>query len=99
MAHYLLFYDVVEDYAAKRMPFRAAHLEHARKSCARGDLILGGALADPIDAAVLLFQGASPDAAEEFARNDPYVKNGLVIRWRVREWTTVAGDGAANPAP
>jgi uncharacterized protein len=97
--HYLLFYDVVEDYAARRMPFRAAHLEHGRQALARGGLVLGGAFANPVDGAVLLFQGDSPAVAETFARTDPYVLNGLVTNWRVREWTTVIGAGAAAPIP
>lgn len=95
--HYLLFYDVVADYAAQRVRFRSAHLEHAREAIARGELLLGGALADPIDGAVLLFQGTSPAVAEAFAASDPYVLNGLVTRWRVREWTTVVGPWAAAP--
>ena len=39
--HYLLFYDVVEDYAARRMALRAAHLAHARAAVERGELVLG----------------------------------------------------------
>jgi len=97
--HYLLFYDVVDKYVERRVPFRDAHLAHARTAVARGDLVLGGALAGPADGAVLLFRGSSPDAAEAFARADPYVLNGLVTRWRVREWTTVIGDLAENPIP
>jgi uncharacterized protein len=93
--HYLLFYDAVPDYAERRAPYRKEHLALARAAHARGELILGGALADPVDGAVLLFRGESPAAAETFARDDPYVKYGLVARWRVREWTTVVGDGAA----
>jgi uncharacterized protein YciI len=97
--HYLLLYDVVADYAARRLAFRDAHLAHARRACARGELLLGGALADPIDGAVLLFRGDSPAVAEAFAAADPYVTNGLVTRWRVREWTTVVGEGAEAPLP
>ncbi len=97
--HYLLFYDVVGDYAVKRLPFRAAHLAHATRAAERGELVLGGALADPVDGAVLLFKGSSPAAAEAFATNDPYVVNGLVARWRVREWTTVVGDLAEHSPP
>lgn len=93
--HYLLFYDVVGDYVARRAQFRQQHLQHARQALARGELVLAGALADPVDAAVLLFQGDSPRAAEDFARADPYVTNGLVTAWRVREWTTVVGEGSA----
>jgi uncharacterized protein YciI len=95
--HYLLFYDVVEDYVERRTPLRAAHLAHAAAAHARGELVLGGALADPVDGAVLLFRGDSPAVAESFAASDPYVTNGLVTRWRVRKWTTVVGDGAAVP--
>jgi hypothetical protein len=95
--HYLLFYDVVADYVQRRASLRAAHLAHARVAHARGELVLGGALSDPVDGAVLLFQGDSPAAAEAFAANDPYVTHGLVSRWRVRAWATVVGDGASCP--
>jgi uncharacterized protein len=95
--HYLLFYDVVQDYAERRVPLRAAHLALARRAVKRGELILGGALVNPLDGAVLLFRGSSPDVATAFAAADPYVTNGLVTRWRVREWTTVIGPDAANP--
>jgi uncharacterized protein YciI len=95
--HYLLFYDVVADYVERRTPFRVAHLTHAREAVARGELVLAGALAKPADGAVLLFRGASPAAAERFAETDPYVTNGLVTRWRVREWTTVVGALAEVP--
>ena|SRR5436305_160052 len=94
--HYLLFYEIVERYVERRAPFRAAHLAHAQKAVASGDLVLGGALANPVDGTVLLFKGSSPAAAEAFARNDPYVLNGLVTKWQVREWTTVVGELAEN---
>ena len=64
----------------------------------RGELVLAGALANPVDTAVLLFKGDSAEAAESFAKSDPYVLNGLVKRWYVREWTTVAGENCAVPA-
>ena len=97
--HYLLFYEVVEGYVERRAAFRDAHLAHARAAVARGELVLGGALTNPADGAVLLFRGSSPEAAERFATLDPYVKNGLVKGWRVREWTTVVGPGAEVPLP
>ena len=89
--HYLLFYDVVDDYITRRVPLRSAHLDHAQPFVERGELILGGALADPPDAAILLFHAPSSALAEAFAKADPYVINGLVRRWWVREWTTVVG--------
>ena len=92
--HYLLFYEAGADYAERRKPFREAHLQHARNAVAKGELVLGGALANPVDGAVLLFRGDSSAGAERFAKHDPYVTNGVVQRWHVREWTTVVGDHA-----
>jgi hypothetical protein len=95
--HYLLFYDVADDYLERRPDFRGAHLAYARRAVERGELVLGGALADPVDGAVLLFRGSSASVAKRFAESDPYVTNGLVKRWRVREWTTVVGTEAETP--
>jgi len=95
--HYLLFYEVIDDYVAQRGQYRSAHLSKAWAAHDRGELILGGALADPIDGAVLLFKGDSRSVAEEFAKSDPYVTSGLVRKWTVREWSTVAGAHAATP--
>jgi uncharacterized protein YciI len=96
--HYLLIYDVVPDYVERRAAFRAEHLALAQAAHARGELVLGGALADPTDGAILVFLGSSPAAAEAFAQADPYVRHGLVTRWRVRVWANVVGDGAVPPA-
>jgi uncharacterized protein YciI len=95
--HYLLIYDLVSDYVQRRGEFRDAHLQMAWRSSERGELVLAGALTDPIDTAVLFFRAESPHVAEEFATADPYVRNGLVKQWRVREWTTVAGQEATTP--
>lgn len=92
--HYLLFYEVVEDYSERRKPLRKVHLDYAGRFVELGTLVLGGALADPVDGAILLFRGDSPSVAEQFAMGDPYVTNGLVIKWHVREWTTVVGRDA-----
>jgi hypothetical protein len=91
------FYEVGEDYMARRAEFRNAHLERAWAASQRGELVLAGALADPVDGALLLFQGNSPAVAENFAKVDPYVTSGIVKRWHVRPWTTVAGEGCATP--
>lgn len=97
MKHFLLFYDFVADYLDRRGEFRGVHRELAWAAADRGELVLGGALADPADGGVLLFLGGDRSIAESFAQSDPYVVNGLVRSWRVREWTTVVGAGAATP--
>jgi uncharacterized protein YciI len=95
--HYLLFYEAAADYPTRRTQFRKEHLTKAWEASARGELVLGGALANPTDGAVLLFRGDSARVAEAFAETDPYVQSGLVKRWYVREWNTVAGVTAENP--
>jgi uncharacterized protein YciI len=92
MAYYALFYEVVDDFVARRAIFRDEHLNLAREAHARGELLLAGALADPADGALILFNCASAATAETFARHDPYVKNGLVTNWKVRNWTVVVGN-------
>jgi len=94
MGYYALFYHVVEGFVERRLPFREAHLAHARHAAERGELALGGALADPADTALIVFRGNSPDAARAFAEKDPYVRNGLVQRWEVRPWNVVVGTDA-----
>ncbi len=95
--HYLLIYETAPDYVERRSQFREAHLKLAWQAQRRGELILGGALADPVDSAILFFEGDSPEVAARFAEVDPYVLNGLVKRWTVRPWLTVVGDDAASP--
>jgi len=95
--HYVLIYDLAPDYLARRPEFRAEHLALAWKRVERGELMLGGAVGDPVESALLVFHCDSPDVPAEFARDDPYVKNGLVKQWKVRPWSTVVGKNAANP--
>ena len=95
--HYLLVYDVVPDYVARRAAFRDDHLALAWQAQGRGELVLAGAVGDPVDGAVLLFRCDSPATVAAFAEADPYVRNGLVTRWHVRPWNTVVGGEAVNP--
>ena len=92
MPYYALFYEAVSDFMAQRGAYRNEHLRLAREAHQRGELVLAGALTDPPDGALLVFEGESPAAAEAFARQDPYVTNGLITRWKVRPWTVVVGN-------
>ena len=97
MKHFLLMYELADNYLERRAEFREEHLGMAWAAHEKGDLVLGGAFTDPADTALLLFKAESKDTVEQFAKNDPYVINGLVKSWRVREWNTVAGSMAVNP--
>jgi len=97
MAHYLLRYTLADDYLERRVEFRGVHLTYAWAAADRNELLLGGAMEDPGNGAMLLFKGDSAQVAESFARSDPYVLNGLVTAWRVDRWVTVVGKDASEP--
>jgi uncharacterized protein YciI len=92
MPYFVLFYEVVDDFVARRTPFRQEHLRLAQEAHARGELLLAGALAEPADRALLVFQCADRIVPETFASLDPYVVNGLVKKWEVRPWNAVIGN-------
>lgn len=92
MAYFAMIYDLVDDYMARRGAFREQHLKMAADAQNRGELVLGGAFADPPDKALLIFRANDSKTAESFANSDPYVTNGLVKRWEVRPWTVVIGN-------
>ena len=94
---YLLIYDYSADYLERRDLFRDEHLTLAWEAQSKGSLILAGVLANPTDGAVFHFKGDSSAVIEEFIKSDPYVNNGLVTGWRIREWVTAVGDSASMP--
>jgi uncharacterized protein YciI/heme-degrading monooxygenase HmoA len=96
MNYYALFYELVDDMVTRRAPFREEHLRLARESRERGELVLAGALTEPVDRALLVFHVDDKSKVESFARKDPYVVNGLVKKWEVRPWNVVVGN--ENPA-
>ncbi|MET0181352.1 MAG: YciI-like protein [Caulobacterales bacterium] len=99
MKHFILIYDYVPDFMEKRLPFRTEHLTLAYAAQDSGALLLAGAMTGAPEMGAFLFQSEDASVAENFARNDPYVRAGIVTRWHVREWITAVGEYAANPAP
>jgi uncharacterized protein YciI len=95
MPHHVLAYELAPDYLERRGEFRQTHLTLAWSHADRGELLLGGALGDPVERAMLVF--TTPEAAEAFTRADPYVANGLIREWRVLPWATVVGESASSP--
>jgi uncharacterized protein len=89
MKYFLLIYHVVDDYVSRRVVFREEHLRLARSAHDRGELLMGGALANPVDQAILVFRSSDQAVVEEFVRNDPYIANGLVSKWEIRPWSVV----------
>jgi uncharacterized protein len=92
MAYFAVIYDLVDDYIERRAAFRAEHLKMASEAHGRGELVFGGAFADPPDKALIIFKCEDQRVAEDFVRKDPYMLNGLVKSWAVRPWTVVIGN-------
>ena len=88
--HLLLEYALADDYLERRAALREEHLALARAAHDRGELLLAGALPDPFDRALLVWT-APRAAVERFAQQDPYVVQGLVTGWSIREWNVVVG--------
>jgi uncharacterized protein YciI len=96
MKYFALIYYVVDGFVSRRTAFREEHLRLVGEANRRGELLLAGALGDPVDRALLVFRTRDRSIAEDFARNDPYVINGLVARWEVQPWAAVIGNGSTT---
>lgn len=79
----------MEELAAKRAPFRPEHLAHASAWVSAGKLALGGAFGDLPPGGLLVFSGVTAEEVTAFAKEDPYVRHGLVSSFTVRPWTVV----------
>lgn len=95
--HYVLFYEYAPDFLERRGDLRDTHIANIEAAVERGEIFIGGAFAGPVDGAMIVFAADTPDVATAFAKADPYVREGLVTKWWVREWMTVVGKDAAQP--
>ena len=68
----------------------AAHLAHSNELHKQGTLLMAGAFLDNPEEPVSTM-GIFPtrEAAEEYAKGDPFVLNGLVTKWHIREWANI----------
>jgi uncharacterized protein YciI len=88
--HHILFYDYVDDVLERRGPHRSAHLAHIAEAKERGEILMAGALGDPVHGGVFIFADAvEPPAIERFAERDPYALAGLVRERRIEPWVVV----------
>ena len=87
---FVLLYESADDVLSKAPPHFPAHRARLEEFHARGDLLLVGTFGDPQnEGSMAVF--ASREAAEEFARDDPFILNGVVRAWQIREWHEVLG--------
>jgi len=88
--HLVLEYALADDYLERRAALREDHLALVREAHDRGELLLAGALPDPYDRALLIWT-APRERVERFVEQDPYVRQGLVTGWTIRDWNVVVG--------
>ena len=85
---YVLFYESAEDVRSKAPLNFSAHSARAEEFHARGTLLMIGTFANPQEeGSMAIF--ITREAAEEFVRGDPFVLNGVVRSWHIREWNEV----------
>jgi uncharacterized protein YciI len=81
---YVLYYQSSPEVLEKAPIYGAAHREHWQQFLKDGTLLMVGPFADPRQGAMSVF--TTREAAEKFATGDPFVTNGVVSNWHVREW-------------
>ena len=85
---YLLIYDSADDVAQTAPVHFAAHRARWQEFEADGTLLLIGPYSDQSGALAVF---TTREAAEEFAHGDPFVLNGVVRSWSVKEWAEALG--------
>jgi uncharacterized protein YciI len=85
---YVLFYESADDIASKAPAYFPAHKARLDEFHSRGTLLMVGTFGNPQDeGSMAVFN--TRDAAEDFVRGDPFVLNGVVRDWHIREWDEV----------
>ena len=81
---YVLYYQSSPDVMERAPLHIAAHQARWQEFASEGTLLMVGPFANPQEGAMAIF--TTREAAERFAKGDPFVVNGVVSDWVVREW-------------
>jgi uncharacterized protein YciI len=92
---YVLLYESGDDVLARAPAHFPAHGARLDEFHERGTLLAVGTFGNPQEeGSMAIF--ATREAAEEFAREDPFVLHGVVRSWQVREWDEVEFEDRAG---
>ena len=81
----VVFYESADDVASKAPAHFPAHRARLDEFEARGELLMVGTFADPqTQGSMAIFNSRA--GAEEFVREDPFVLNGVVRSYEIRDW-------------
>ena len=82
---YVLFYESADDVLSRAPAHFPAHKARLDEFHSRGDLLMVGTFGDPQEqGSMAIFPSRA--AADAFVEGDPFVLNGVVRRWEIREW-------------
>jgi uncharacterized protein len=75
---------------------RPLHRAYLTTLLEAGQLVAAGPYLDVLGA-LIIYEAATPEAVEEFIRNDPFHANGIFVKWTVRPWNCVFGNPQLLP--
>jgi uncharacterized protein YciI len=85
---YVVFYESSPDVLTLAPQHFPAHQARLADFHARGLLLMVGTFGDPVkEGSMAIF--TTREGAEEFVKDDPFVLNGVVSSWTLREWNEV----------
>jgi uncharacterized protein len=85
---YVLFYESADDVMTRAPTYFPAHGARVQTFHARGEILMVGTFGDPQEqGSMAIFPTRA--AAQAFVDGDPFVLEGVVRRWEIREWNEV----------
>jgi uncharacterized protein len=82
-AKYVVMYESADGVREKAPLHFAAHVARWKEFRERGELEMIGTFSD-LSGSMAIF--TTREAAEEFAKGDPFVLHGVVRSWQIKEW-------------
>lgn len=83
----VMFYEFGPAGVPKAPAYYTAHRARIDEFHAKGKLLMVGAFSNSTEGAMGIF--TSRAAAEEFIKGDPFVINGVVAKWSLRDWDEI----------
>lgn len=88
---HVVLYASAPDVLSRAPAHFPAHKARLDEFHARGELLLVGTFGDPQEqGSMAIF--TTREAAEAFVADDPFVLNGVVRAWEIREWNEILGE-------
>jgi uncharacterized protein YciI len=93
-SYYVVFFEIdypsIAEAMADAPEAMATHMQRSQEWHEQGRLVMAGAFQDSPEGRLnTMGVLVSREAAEAFAKGDPFVLNGRVIRWYIREWNNM----------